>query len=222
LDTAKELLAGIFLCKTRRETLPTCSSKGLHSIHQGPIRVHCTGFVPLLLFLSQATTLTLGTLRAHYWITIHAQESGNRRTLRGPTIEQQILPQGKDVVRHLEIPKQGCTLEWILDAMEQMDREAPSRTITGTGKLSGAVYRAYCRITPSSCLTSSADGGDDMEKVLVLAFQRYLCFPIHCIRMSPRSQEDGSRNCSYVPANVQQPHGAGATTSADRIHSHVS
>ena len=58
-------------------------------------------------------------------------------------IDRQLLPQGKDVVRHLELPKQGCTLEWILDAMEQMDREAPSHTDYKDGKLSGAVYRAH-------------------------------------------------------------------------------
>jgi len=58
-------------------------------------------------------------------------------------IDRQLLPQGKDVVRHLELPKQGCTLEWILDAMEQMDQEAPSHTNYRDGKLSGAVYRAH-------------------------------------------------------------------------------
>jgi sphinganine-1-phosphate aldolase len=53
-----------------------------------------------------------------------------------------LLPQGKDVVRHLALPKKGCTLEWILDSMEQMDQEAPSHTDYRDGKLSGAVYRA--------------------------------------------------------------------------------
>ncbi|SRR5258708_25367819 len=53
-----------------------------------------------------------------------------------------LLPQGKDVVRHLALPKRGCTLEWILDSMEQMDQEAPSHTDYRDGKLSGAVYRA--------------------------------------------------------------------------------
>jgi sphinganine-1-phosphate aldolase len=56
-------------------------------------------------------------------------------------IARKLLPQGKGVVRHLALPKQSCTLEWILDAMEQMDQEAPSHTNYREGKLSGAVYR---------------------------------------------------------------------------------
>lgn len=57
-------------------------------------------------------------------------------------IDRKLLPQGKDVVRHLALPKKGCTLEWILGSMEQMDQEAPSHTNYRDGKLSGAVYRA--------------------------------------------------------------------------------
>jgi sphinganine-1-phosphate aldolase len=61
-------------------------------------------------------------------------------------IERQLLPQGKDAVRHLSLPKTGCTLEWILEAMDQMDRQAPSHTDYREGKLSGAVYRAYTSV----------------------------------------------------------------------------
>lgn len=57
-------------------------------------------------------------------------------------INRKLLPQGKDVVRHLALPRKGCTLEWILDEMEQMDLEAPSHTDYRDGRLSGAVYRA--------------------------------------------------------------------------------
>ena len=60
-------------------------------------------------------------------------------------IDQKLLPQGKDVVRHLFLPKSGQTLEWILEAMEQMDEEAPSHTDYREGKLSGAVYRTSPR-----------------------------------------------------------------------------
>jgi sphinganine-1-phosphate aldolase len=63
-------------------------------------------------------------------------------------IDRKILPQGKDVVRHLALPRRGCTLEWILDAMNQMDQEGPSLTDYREGKLSGAVYRA--QFLPSS------------------------------------------------------------------------
>ena len=58
-------------------------------------------------------------------------------------IDRKLMPRGKDVVRHLALPRRGCTLEWILDEMEQMDREAPSHTDYRDGKLSGAVYRAH-------------------------------------------------------------------------------
>jgi sphinganine-1-phosphate aldolase len=67
-------------------------------------------------------------------------------------IDRKLLPQGKDVVRHLTLPKTGCTLEWILDSMEQMDQEAPSHADYREGKLSGAVYRAQYLFTLSfSC-----------------------------------------------------------------------
>ena len=62
-------------------------------------------------------------------------------------IDRKLLPQGKDVVRHLALPKKGCTLEWILSSMEQMDKEAPSQTDYREGKLSGAVYRAQHLLT---------------------------------------------------------------------------
>ena len=64
-------------------------------------------------------------------------------------IDRKLLPQGKDVVRHLALPERGCTLEWILDSMEQMDQEAPSHTDYRDGKLSGAVYREQYLLTLS-------------------------------------------------------------------------
>ena len=64
-------------------------------------------------------------------------------------IDRSLLPQGKDVVRHLALPKRGCTLEWILDSMEQMDQEAPSHADYREGRLSGAVYRAQYLLTLS-------------------------------------------------------------------------
>ena len=67
-------------------------------------------------------------------------------------IDRKLLPQGKDVVRHLSLPVKGQTLEWILEAMEQMDEEAPSHTDYRTGKLSGAVYRTH---PPYSLLSTS-------------------------------------------------------------------
>lgn len=63
-------------------------------------------------------------------------------------IDRQLIPQGRDVERHLSLPRKGQTLEWILEAMEQMDREAPSQTDYRDGKLSGAVYRTHASFLP--------------------------------------------------------------------------
>lgn len=56
-------------------------------------------------------------------------------------IEQQLVPQGADVVRHLSIPQQGQSPEWILAEMAKMDDELAKRSDWRHGKLSGAVYR---------------------------------------------------------------------------------
>jgi len=112
-------------------------------------------------------------------------------------IDRLLMPQGKDVVRHLELPKQGCTLEWILDAMDQMDREAPSHTDYRDGKLSGAVYH----------------GGDDMENVLVAAFQRYcLSNPLHP-DVFPAVRKMEAEVVAMCLRMYNNPTGAGATTS---------
>ena len=63
-------------------------------------------------------------------------------------IDRKLIPHGKNVERHLVLPRKGKTLEWILEAMEQMDREAPSQTDYKEGKLSGAVYRTHTYFLP--------------------------------------------------------------------------
>ncbi|KAL0575549.1 Dihydrosphingosine phosphate lyase [Marasmius crinis-equi] len=79
-------------------------------------------------------------------------------------IERRLIPQGPNVTRHLELPAEGQTLEWILAEMERMDKESPSHTKWAEGKLSGAVYH----------------GGDDLTKVIVAAYSRYcVSNPLH-------------------------------------------
>ncbi|KAK0476839.1 sphinganine-1-phosphate aldolase [Armillaria novae-zelandiae] len=79
-------------------------------------------------------------------------------------IENKLVPKGAEVVRHLSLPEDGKSLEWILAEMEKMDTELEHRGDWRHGKLSGAVYH----------------GGDDMEKVIVTAYQRYcVSNPIH-------------------------------------------
>ncbi|KAF8487868.1 hypothetical protein F5888DRAFT_1624064, partial [Russula emetica] len=112
-------------------------------------------------------------------------------------INRKLLPQGKDVVRHLTLPKRGSTLEWILDSMKQMDQEAPLHTDYREGKLSGAVYH----------------GGDDMEKVHVAAFQRYcVSNPLHP-DVFPAIRKMEAEIIVICLRMYNNPTGAGATTS---------
>jgi sphinganine-1-phosphate aldolase len=57
-------------------------------------------------------------------------------------IEDKLVPKGADVTRHLALPEEGQTPEWILAEMDKMDNEMGSTTVWKLGKLSGAVYRA--------------------------------------------------------------------------------
>ncbi|KNZ80220.1 Sphingosine-1-phosphate lyase [Termitomyces sp. J132] len=79
-------------------------------------------------------------------------------------IENQLVPKGADVVRHLSLPAKGKSLEWILSQMEVMDGELPGHFNWRNGKISGAVYH----------------GGDESENVIVQAYQRYcVSNPLH-------------------------------------------
>ncbi|KAF8828699.1 hypothetical protein HHX47_DHR3000134 [Lentinula edodes] len=78
-------------------------------------------------------------------------------------IEQSLCPQGADVVRHLSLPAEGQTLEWILSEMDTMDQQSGTLDYR-RGKISGAVYH----------------GGDDLEKVIVAAYKHYcVSNPLH-------------------------------------------
>ena len=62
-----------------------------------------------------------------------------------------LVPQRGDVVRHLELPQQGHSAEWILEEMSKMDKETGAgneskddgRVDWREGKVSGTVYRTY-------------------------------------------------------------------------------
>jgi sphinganine-1-phosphate aldolase len=56
-------------------------------------------------------------------------------------IENRLVPKGADVVRHLALPEEGKTLEWILAEMDKMDKEK-EHSDWKLGKISGAIYRA--------------------------------------------------------------------------------
>ena len=66
------------------------------------------------------------------------------------SIEDRLVPKGPDVVRHLALPAEGKSEEWILQEMENMDNETHGKQLAWKkGKLSGAVYRS-CNIYNSS------------------------------------------------------------------------
>ncbi|PPQ83056.1 hypothetical protein CVT24_012008 [Panaeolus cyanescens] len=80
-------------------------------------------------------------------------------------IERKLVPSGADVVRHLALPSDGKSLEWILQEMDKMDGEMGTSGETWRlGKLSGAVYH----------------GGDELTKIIVEAYSRYcVSNPLH-------------------------------------------
>lgn len=57
-------------------------------------------------------------------------------------IEDRLLPKGKHVVRHLSLPSQGKSLDWVLEEMNNMDAEMGGILQPwNQGKISGAIYR---------------------------------------------------------------------------------
>jgi sphinganine-1-phosphate aldolase len=92
-----------------------------------------------------------------------------------------LIPQGPNVTRHISLPSQGQSAQWVAEEMERMDAESENTGLWRQGKLSGAVYR----MSPSphyegASLTPPPDGGDDTETVIVAAFKRYcVSNPLH-------------------------------------------
>lgn len=57
-------------------------------------------------------------------------------------LEQGMVPHGPDVVRHLALPEQSQSPDWIAQEMERMDKEGKGHANWAEGRVSGAVYRA--------------------------------------------------------------------------------
>ena len=147
LGHGKELFARLLLREARVEALATRPSERAWPVIRGPLRVPCSGcppfFFPVLRPQLKPSLLPQGTLRLIIkWPSLRQRVDTEMEAARAE-IDRKLMPRGKDVVRHLALPRRGCTLEWILDEMEQMDREAPSHSDYRDGKLSGAVYRAH-------------------------------------------------------------------------------
>ena len=56
-------------------------------------------------------------------------------------IRLKLVPQGPKVIRHLSLPAQGKSKDWIVEEMKRMDDESPHATSWKDGKVSGAIYR---------------------------------------------------------------------------------
>jgi len=112
-------------------------------------------------------------------------------------IENKLVPKGADVVRHLSLPLEGKSPEWILAEMDKMDNEINTHVNWRQGKLSGAVYH----------------GGDDLEKVIVAAYQRYcVSNPLHP-DVFPAVRKMEAEIVSMCLRLYNNPDGAGVMTS---------
>jgi sphinganine-1-phosphate aldolase len=112
-------------------------------------------------------------------------------------IENQLVPKGADVVRHLALPAEGKSAEWILDEMAKMDLEMGTQVDWKNGKLSGAVYH----------------GGEELQKVIVSAYERYtVSNPLHP-DVFPAIRKMEAEIVSMCLKLYNNPDGAGTTTS---------
>lgn len=112
-------------------------------------------------------------------------------------IEGKLVPQGADVTRHLVLPDEGKSMEWILAEMEKMDGEMGPHADWKHGKLSGAVYH----------------GGEDLSRVIVAAFERYtVSNPLHP-DVFPAVRKMEAEIVSMCLRMYNNPDGAGTMTS---------
>ncbi|KAG6820278.1 hypothetical protein H0H93_002890 [Arthromyces matolae] len=112
-------------------------------------------------------------------------------------VENQLVPKGADVVRHLSLPDHGQSLEWILSQMDVMDNELNTHTNWRNGKVSGAVYH----------------GGEDCEKIIVEAYKRYcVSNPLHPA-VFPAVRKMEAEIVAMCLRLYNNPNGAGTMTS---------
>ncbi|KAJ7594522.1 pyridoxal phosphate-dependent transferase [Mycena floridula] len=111
-------------------------------------------------------------------------------------IEDKLIPKGAEVIRHIALPEDGKSLEWIMSEMDKMDNEL-GHANWKVGKLSGAVYH----------------GGDDLEKIIVAAYQRYcVSNPLHP-DVFPAIRKMEAEVVSMCLHLYNNPSGAGTMTS---------
>ncbi|EMD37692.1 hypothetical protein CERSUDRAFT_114330 [Gelatoporia subvermispora B] len=112
-------------------------------------------------------------------------------------IESKMIAQGPGVTRHLALPENGKTPDWILHEMEKMDAEFDNHSDWRDGKISGAVYH----------------GGEDLMKVIMAAMERYsVSNPLHP-DVFPSVRKMEAEIVAMCLKMYNNPNGAGATTS---------
>ena len=103
-------------------------------------------------------------------------------------IEKKLVPSGPQVVRYLSLPPEGQTKDWILAEMDRMDSYCHAFDDRGVklhdwkdGRVSGAVYRESSHPRPLMIdVEVRADGGEDLTKLIVAAYERYcVSNPLH-------------------------------------------
>ena len=133
------------------------------------------------------------------------------------TIEGKMVPQGEGVTRHLSLPEKGLTAEQIFAEMNKMDREVHQSDWKG-GRVSGAVYRTsqlaaiVCATVSRTCI-DLLDGGEDLTKIIVTAFERYcVSNPLHP-DVFPAIRKMEAEVVAMCLRMYNNPTGAGTTTS---------
>jgi sphinganine-1-phosphate aldolase len=130
-------------------------------------------------------------------------------------IEAKLVPKGSEVVRHLTLPGEGKSAEWIFSEMEKMDSQQGS-TDWRHGKLSGAVYRELMvddLIDYSLKFMANIDGGEELEKIIVSAYQKYcVSNPLHP-DVFPAVRKMEAEIVSMCLNMYHNPGGAGTMTS---------
>ncbi len=124
-----------------------------------------------------------------------------------------MVPQGPGVSRHLSLPPQGHDFEWILAEMAKMDEQS-DHAHWNEGKVSGAVYRESTHLRRRiRYYPSCVDGGEDLQKVIVAAFDRYcVSNPLHP-DVFPAVRKMEAEIVAMVLKMYNNPNGAGCTTS---------
>lgn len=112
------------------------------------------------------------------------------------TIENGLVPRGPGVNRHLTLPAEGQSPEWIIAEMDRMDAEIEAAD-WASGKVSGAVYH----------------GGEDINRVILKAIEHYsFSNPLHP-DVFPAVRKMEAEIVSMCLNMYNNPIGAGVTTS---------